>query len=183
MSSVETDTVDAPVRAIRRIVLMRHAKSDWPVGVADHERPLGQRGRSEAPLAGRWLAAAGLVPERVVVSSARRTRETWDLVAHEIGAGADGVEIDERLYGAGALALLEVIRETDAEVATLMLVGHNPGTEVLAMALDDGRGHVADRARMAGKFPTSGIACLHVPGAWGEVETGSCRLAAFAVAR
>jgi phosphohistidine phosphatase len=71
--------------AARRLVLLRHAKSAWP-DVADHERPLARRGRRDAPVAGRWLRTAGRVPDRVVCSTARRARETWQLAAAELDA-------------------------------------------------------------------------------------------------
>ncbi|MBL4558811.1 MAG: histidine phosphatase family protein [Rhodobacteraceae bacterium] len=61
---------------------MRHAKSDWGDPTrADHDRPLNRRGRRAAPLIGRWLAAQGAIPDAVLTSSARRTRETWDRMA------------------------------------------------------------------------------------------------------
>ena len=65
----------------RRLVLLRHAKSDYPDEVADHDRPLAARGRRDAPLVGRWLARSGYRPDAVICSTARRARETWDLVA------------------------------------------------------------------------------------------------------
>jgi len=73
---------------MRRLMLLRHAKSDRPPGIADHDRPLNRRGRDEAPLVGTYLAHNGLVPDRVLCSTSERTRETWELVA---GSLADAV--------------------------------------------------------------------------------------------
>ena len=78
-------------------MLLRHAKSAWP-DVADHERPLARRGRKDAPVAGRWLRAAGLVPDRVVCSTAKRARQTWQLAAAELEA-SPAVSFDRQVYG------------------------------------------------------------------------------------
>lgn len=86
---------------LRRLVVLRHAKSAWPDGVADHERPLAPRGRRDAPAAGRWLREAGCVPDLVVCSTAGRTRQTWDLVSDELDATMP-VTHDARLYRASA---------------------------------------------------------------------------------
>lgn len=98
----------------RRLVVLRHAKSAWPLP-ADHERPLAPCGRPDAPAAGHWLREAGCVPDLVVCSSARRVRQTWDLVAAEAEFGASTPVIYEvRLYGASADELLSVVREIPA---------------------------------------------------------------------
>ena len=68
----------------RRLILLRHAKSDWP-DVPDQERPLAKRGRRDAPVVGRWLRGHGYLPDTVICSVARRTRQTWKLVAPELG--------------------------------------------------------------------------------------------------
>src|ERR1700733_6103572 len=83
----------------RRLVLLRHAKSAWVDG-PDHDRPLGKRGRRDAPRAGRWLGRSGYVPDLVVCSTARRTRDTWRLAAAELGA-TPLVRFEPRVYGAG----------------------------------------------------------------------------------
>jgi phosphohistidine phosphatase len=169
--------------ADRRLVLLRHAKSDWPSGVADHDRPLGQRGRAEAPQAGRWLAAAGLVPDLALVSSAVRTRQTWNLVSDQFDAQVPTTFSDD-LYESGLVGSLALLRTLPDDVGTVLVVGHNPTTESLALYLEDGTGVAADRSRMAGKYPTGGVAVLHlqVPG-WGELDEATARLLAFAVPR
>lgn len=170
-------------RVDRRLVLLRHAKSDWPTGVPDRQRPLGERGNAEAPQAGRWLAAAGIAPDLALVSSARRARQTWRLVSAQLGTQT-ATRVEDALYGEGVDGMLEVIRDLPDAVSTALVVGHNPATEGLALMLEDGSGVAADRDRMAGKFPTGGIAVFHVqvPG-WSDLGPGTARLQAFAVPR
>ena len=162
----------------RQLVLIRHAKAGG--GPVDRDRPLADRGVAEAPAVGRWLAARRIAPDRVVVSPARRARRTWDLVADEVGAAAEPV-VDERVYANTVEDLLEIVRETPATVTTLALVGHNPGIQELAVMLDDGRGDDAGRAKLADKYPTSGVAVFEVGDPWSEVA--SAMLSSFAAPR
>ncbi|MFF0288850.1 SixA phosphatase family protein [Streptomyces sp. NPDC005262] len=167
--------------ALRRLVVLRHAKSAWPDGVADHERPLAPRGRRDAPAAGRWLREAGCVPDAVVCSTAGRTRQTWDLVSNELDATM-AVTHDARLYHASAGELLGVVRDIPARVRTLMLVGHNPGVQDLVLMLaGEGDGRALEQTRA--KFPTSAIAVLCLPGAWSDLEPGAARLTEMVVPR
>ncbi|MBT2395984.1 histidine phosphatase family protein [Streptomyces sp. ISL-100] len=164
----------------RRLVVLRHAKSAWP-DLPDSERPLAPRGRRDAPAAGRWLREAGCVPDLVVCSSARRTRQTWDLVAAEFGTTTPAIH-DARLYGASAEELLGVVREIPAQVRTLMVIGHNPGVQELVLLLaGEAEGYALDQART--KFPTSAIAVLGVPGPWSSLEPGAARLTDMVVPR
>ena len=166
---------------MKRLVVLRHAKSDWPVGVADRDRPLGRRGQRDAPAAGRWIAEHVGVPDTVWCSPARRTKETWELLAAQLG-GTPPVEFDERIYEASVSDLVEVLRETAKGSSSVLLVGHNPGVQELVLALAGGqRSEVQMLAET--KFPTSGVALLDVNGPWREVTAGSARLAAFAVPR
>ena len=164
----------------RRLVLVRHAKAaaDGP----DLERGLAGRGRADAPAVGRWLADQGLVPDRVVVSPARRARQTWELAAAELTRAPDPV-MDERIYSNTAEDLLSVVREVPAAIETLVVVGHNPAIQELAVALDDGRGDHAAHAKLAEKYPTSGVAVFTIDGAWGAVAPGTATLAQFAAPR
>ena len=162
----------------RRLVLVRHAKSKADGGI-DTERPLAKRGETDAPGIGRWLAQHGLVPDRVVVSPARRARQTWELAAAELGATPQPV-LDQRVYGNTVDDLLEVVRETPAGVDTLVLVGHNPSIEALAGVLDDGAGDTAARRELEQGYPTSGIAVFAVSKSWPDVDTAAGTLASFA---
>lgn len=166
---------------MKRLVVLRHAKSDWPVGVADRDRPLGRRGQRDAPAAGRWIAEHVGVPDAVWCSPARRTKETWELLAAQLG-GSPPVEFDERIYEASVSDLVEVLRETAKGSSSVLLVGHNPGVQELVLALAGGqRSQVQMLAET--KFPTSGVALLDVNGPWRELAAGSARLADFAVPR
>lgn len=173
----------APREGTRRLVLVRHAKSDWPDDVGDHERPLAPRGRRDAPAVGRWLATHLPRPDLVLVSDARRTRETWELAAEAYQPRVEDVRQEPRAYAASVDTLLWLVRETPDPVRTLVLVGHNPGMQALAAALDDGRGDAHARTRMREKFPTSGIAVLEVRGDWADAAPRGCRLVDFAVPR
>ncbi|HZG02661.1 MAG TPA: histidine phosphatase family protein [Streptomyces sp.] len=166
-------SVDVP----RRIVILRHAKADWPQ-VADHDRPLAERGRKDAPVAGRWLAASGIIPDLTLCSTATRTRETWKLVAHELPQRPRTV-YEERLYEATLGELIEVVNEVPDDVANLMLVGHNPGMHALADGLaGEAEGDTRVRLHRVG-FPTSAIAVVSFTGSWKSVELGVGRLEAY----
>ncbi len=153
---------------MRRLMLLRHAKSAWPAGTADLDRPLAPRGREAAPRIGRYLADEGLVADLVLVSPARRAQETWNLVR---GSATDAeVRTEPRIYEAPPGRLLEVVQEVDPGVRTLLLVGHNPGFEGLAKLLV-GHGDRYAFARLAQKYPTAGLAVLDFSvDSWREVE-------------
>ncbi|OBH01411.1 MULTISPECIES: histidine phosphatase family protein [unclassified Mycobacterium] len=163
----------------RTLLLMRHAKSDYPEGVADHDRPLAPRGVREAGLAGDWLRANVSPVDAVLCSTATRARQTL------ANTGLDApVRYSERLYGATPGTVIEEINETSDEVGTLLVVGHEPTTSELALILADGDG--TDDAvveRISTKFPTSAIAVLAVPGAWRDLEPGRAALTGFEVPR
>ena len=93
----------------RRLILLRHAKSDRP-DVPDQDRPLAKRGRRDAPVIGRWLHDHGYLPDTVICSAARRPRQTWKLVAPELG-GSPSVTFEPRAYAASAMTLLYLARE------------------------------------------------------------------------
>jgi phosphohistidine phosphatase len=166
-----------PGSAIRRLVLLRHAKSAWP-DVPDHERPLAGRGRRDAPVMGRWLQETGSRPDQVVCSTAQRTRETWRLVAAELDV-TPPVTYDERVYGATAAELLDLARESGPGVQSLLLVGHDPGLPDLALALAGPDSDEAARARVRVKFPTAAIAVLAFAGGWPELAPARAWLTAF----
>lgn len=168
--------------AARQLLLLRHAKSAWP-DVDDHERPLARRGRRDAPVAGRWLRAAGQVPDRVVCSTARRARQTWQLAAAELDA-SPRVSFDQRVYRAAAGELLDLARETVPKARTLLIVGHDPAMQQLTLAL--GRGRAGDEGaleRVRVKFPTAAIAVLEFTGTWQDLGPGQARLTNFVVPR
>jgi phosphohistidine phosphatase len=165
----------------RTLVLLRHAKSDWP-DVPDHERPLAERGRRDAPAMGRRLREAGLVPDGVLVSSARRTRETWRLVSEQLG-GEPSVVVEDRVYSAAPGAVLQLIRRVEPSWRTVLVVGHDPAVSELARTLPGESADPAFLVRMRLKFPTAAVAVLEFNGIWGELEPGAARLTAFVTPR
>jgi phosphohistidine phosphatase len=167
---------------MRRLILLRHAKSDWPEGVTDRERPLNQRGRTAAPLIGRYLARQALIPDLALVSTARRTRETWEL-ACEAAPNLPAATLNPIIYEASRDILMRLVRAAEDSVHTLIIVGHNPGMEMLAatLVLD---GPVADRRRLSAKYPTGGLAVIDLPVThWHETEPQTGTLARFIIPR
>jgi phosphohistidine phosphatase len=144
---------------MRRLMLMRHAKSDWSVGgQRDHDRALAARGREAAPLIAAYMARHGLKPDKVLVSTARRARETWDLVAPAFSTDLN-VSFDARLYEANPKALLVPLRAVDAAAHSLLMIGHNPGIQELANLLM-ASGDIDARQRLLEKFPTAALAVI-----------------------
>jgi phosphohistidine phosphatase len=163
---------------MKTLTLLRHAKSGWddPVG-RDFDRPLNGRGRRAATTVGAEMKAQGLVFDRVVASPARRVVETLEEVAR--GYGPIEAHYDEHVYLASPAVLLDLVRGTEDEVERLLLVGHNPGLEALALLLtrDDGD---ALRAEVAIKYPTGTVAEISIPAdSWRQVRPGTGRLVRF----
>ena len=165
----------------RTLVLLRHAKSDWPADVPDHERPLADRGRRAAPVMGRWLREEGYRPDHAMCSTALRTRQTWELVGTELDADPPA-EFEPRLYGATVQDLLDVIASAPENAGTVLVIGHNPGIEHLALTLT-GDVPSVDRDRIRRKYPTAAAAVFEWPGGWDQVATGSARLVRFVTPR
>ena len=179
----QDETAEKPLApSTLRLILLRHAKSDWPEGVADEERPLAERGRKAAALMGDYLAREGLTPELALVSTARRTRETWALVAERLPAGPP-MRHEADLYAASAEGILRVLRSVDAGCRSVLVLGHNPGMEDLALMLA-GHGAAAERRRMAEKYPTGGLAVIDLPvGRWADIKAGAGVLERFVTPR
>ncbi len=163
-------SVDTP----RRIVLLRHAKADWPQ-VSDHDRPLADRGRKEAAEAGRRLADTGIPFDQALCSTSARTRETWKLAVQEFPHRPKTV-YEERIYEASPGELIAVLNETPDDLRNVVVVGHNPGmealTEILAGSAED---EVRERIGRRG-FPTAAFAVLTFTGSWKDVEPGTAAL-------
>jgi phosphohistidine phosphatase len=161
----------------KRLFILRHAKSSWDdPGLADHERPLAPRGRRAVEAIAAHVNAAGIAPELVLCSSARRTRETLEGVA----VGGEHV-IESDLYGASCEEVLERLHRVPEEVGSVMLVGHNPTLQALVLRLSDGdaaadASHLAEVRR---KFPTGALATLTFDGTWEELSPRSARLASY----
>ena len=163
---------------MKTLILMRHAKSDYPDGVPDFDRPLAPRGERDADASGIWLAAAFPVIDEVVVSPARRARDTWALCAPHLDARE--VREDNRIYDDWGSCLPDVVAGIRPTTETALIVGHNPGIEEYAERLA-GAADSAARARMMRKYPTCGIAVIGMP-ADASAGDGTV-LRAFAVPR
>lgn len=144
----------------RRLVLLRHAKAAWPEDVADADRPLASRGKHDAPAAGQWLAEHVPAIDITVCSTALRAQQTWNLVSPEL-SGQPLLRPDDRLYGASAEQLLEVVRMLPDEARTAVVVAHNPGLEELTTLLT-GQPH---------ELGTAGIVVLACPENWAATAT------------
>jgi phosphohistidine phosphatase len=156
----------------RPLVVVRHAKSAWPDGVPDSERPLNARGRRDAPVVGRWIRDRVGHLDAVVCSPATRTRQTWALIAAEL-EGAPAPVFDDRVYAAADETLLAVVREISDELGSVLLVGHNPGVSELVFSL------TGEHLEMK----TSAIAVLGVGGSWADVGPGNATLIDHATPR
>jgi phosphohistidine phosphatase len=164
--------------AIRRLLLLRHAKSSWSEpGLADHDRPLSSRGRRAAAAVGDHLGQLVTPPELVLCSSAARTVETLERIRPALSPDA-AVEIEPALYGASADELLARLRRLPATVRCALLIGHNPGIEALASRLV-GKGEHDQRAAMARKFPTAALAHLAIEQPWSALRPGTATLEQF----
>jgi phosphohistidine phosphatase len=163
---------------MRRLLILRHAKSDWPSGFSDFERPLAARGRIAAPMMGRYLRDEGLIPDLAIVSSARRTVETWEMLHPELGEIVPH-RLERRIYEAPYEHLVAVIKDVPDAVRTLLLVGHNPGSEELA-AVMIGYGDRFAAQRMQRKYPTAGLCVLDFEiEHWSGLTERSARLDRF----
>ncbi|MEU9569937.1 histidine phosphatase family protein [Streptomyces massasporeus] len=158
----------------RRIALFRHAKADWPQ-VTDHERPLADRGRTEAAEAGRRLADTGIAFDLALCSTAVRTRETWKLAVQEFPQRPKTV-YEERIYEASPGELIALLNETPDDVRNVLMIGHNPGIQGLAEVLA-GSGEDEARERMTRRgFPAAAFAVLSFGGPWKSLEPGVAEL-------
>ncbi|WP_405874359.1 MULTISPECIES: SixA phosphatase family protein [unclassified Streptomyces] len=152
----------------RRIVLFRHAKADWPQ-VTDHERPLAERGRTEAAVAGRRLADTGIPFDLALCSTATRTRETWKLAVHELAHRPKTV-YEERIYDSSPGELIALLNETPEDAQNAILIGHNPGVQGLADILaGSADGDARERMNRFG-FPAAAFAVLSFEGSWKALE-------------
>ena len=148
---------------MKTLTLLRHAKSSWNDPVArDFDRPLNKRGRRAARTIGREMRAQGLEFDRVIASPAVRVVETLDDVSEGYGAAIRPI-YDRRVYLASAATLLEIVHQADDGADRLLLVGHNPGLEALALLLTHNGGSADLREAMAEKYPTATVAHILFP--------------------
>jgi phosphohistidine phosphatase len=161
---------------IRQLFLLRHAKSSWEnPQLADHDRPLAPRGRRATNLIAEHLSRELIAPALVLCSSARRARETLERIAPALGKQV-AVRIERDLYAGSEHQLLDRLRAVSDDAASVMLIGHNPAVEQLAITLASSGEKVAIIER---KYPTGALATLEFSGSWRELGPGGGELTAF----
>jgi phosphohistidine phosphatase len=166
---------------VKELYLLRHAKSSWDdPGLADRDRPLAPRGKRAAALIADHLRERGNVPALVLSSDARRARQTLKPVERVLG-GQSQVLVEEGLYGATAPELLDRLRSVADAVPSVMLVGHNPGLQDLALLLSRPGGR---REAVAEKFPTGALALLELDvDGWAQLREGAGLLSELVLPR
>jgi phosphohistidine phosphatase len=167
---------------LRTLYLLRHAKSSWDdPGLADRDRPLAPRGRRAAKKLARHIRQSGVGPKLVFCSPSMRTRETLDAIGAALGDPE--IRFESELYGASAATLLTSVRTAEPAVSSLLVIGHNPGLQDLAVELA-GSGDEDARERLEAKLPTGALVTLVFDvTTWDEVESGSGELTGFVVPR
>lgn len=167
---------------MKTIYLLRHAKSSWKDATRDDfDRPLNKRGRRAAKAMGRYLATQGIEPAQILCSSSRRTRETLEILQKAIGASIP-IRFEKGIYLAEAPDLLTRLRTLSDSLSSVLLIGHNPGMERLALMLAAAGGEA--EVRMADKFPTGALAILRADtDTWEQLAPDMARLEAFVCPR
>jgi phosphohistidine phosphatase len=167
--------------ASRRLLVVRHAKSAWPPGVPDRARPLGSRGRHDAPLMGQRIQALVGTLDLVMISPSQRTQETWTLI-NEVLGHAGQVVTDPCIYDAWGAHMIDLVRDLPEDARTVMILGHEPGVSELVLGLA-GPGHAHLRDLVATKFPTCAVALLSADLPWSGFIPGCAVLEAFTTPR
>jgi phosphohistidine phosphatase len=166
-----------------RLLVLRHAKSERAeAGMPDRSRRLNTRGHRDAAAIGAYLARHGLTPNAALISSAQRTRETWEEVAAEL-PDAPAAAYDERLYNAGGGAILKVLKQAGGSAETLLIIAHNPGLHDLARNLI-ASGDVEWRERLNERLPTAGLVVIDFAVEdWSKLHPHAGRLERFVTPR
>jgi phosphohistidine phosphatase len=164
---------------MRRLLLLRHSKADRSQpGEPDTGRTLAERGRKDAAHIGSYMAKHALTPDRVLVSPAIRTQETWTCASGAFRPAPEASTV-ERLYDATAHTILAIVKDVPAGAHSVLVIGHNPGLHELALMLM-ASGDIEAREQLAEKLPTSGLIALDFAvDAWSELHPHSGRLERF----
>ncbi len=174
---------------MRQLLLLRHAKSLWDdPKLSDHARPLNARGREAGRAVGDAMRARGLVPDLVLVSSARRTLQTLESL--QPWSRTPLIEPMDALYLASVPALLDVLHLVTESIETILLIGHNPGLHELAMVLVGAQAFTQasgeDAAmldRLAQGYPTAALSEFEITGPWTTLGEGGGHLKRFTAPR
>jgi phosphohistidine phosphatase len=164
---------------MRRLILFRHAKAEASEpGMEDRARVLVDRGRKDAAKMGAYMAGHGIIPDKVVISPAARTQETWKYAASAFRPSPAAMSA-ETIYDATPHALLGVIKAAPAPAHTLLIVGHNPGLHEAALMLI-ASGDIETRERLREKLPTAGLVIIDFAfDDWNKLHPQSGRLERF----
>lgn len=157
----------------RTLILLRHAKSDWPVGVEDISRPLAARGRRDAQSAADCISGEAGLPDLIITSPAMRTRETVEIITG-IWPSVPDILVDDRMYDAEVGDVESVVAQIPVGARTVLLVGHNPGLADFAASWPQ-RAEPQAQERLAVKFPTSAMAFIDVMGEWSAPDSTTLR--------
>jgi phosphohistidine phosphatase len=161
---------------LKRLLLIRHGKSSWDdPALADPERPIAPRGRKAAERIAEHFAGSATV-DLVLCSSARRTRETLELLLSVFGDAE--VNVEDGLYGASVPDLIERLHDVPDEIGSVAVIGHNPGIQDLTIELARDGPHLE---RALKKFPTAAVAVLEFDAPWSALAAGDARLVSFTV--
>ena len=160
---------------MKHLHLLRHAKSSWDdPDLPDSERPLNKRGRRAAKTMARHMRDEGVAPQLVLCSPALRTRQTLERIEPALGKRL--VQVEPSLYGAGVGVLLEHVRAVPETIDSVLVIGHNPGLQDLAVGL--ARPGPATQ-ELAAKFPTAALATLAFRGRWADLDAGAAELVGY----
>jgi len=161
-----------------RLALLRHSEAHPHAAGGDKERPLTKAGRKLAARMGKYCRDIPLIPDLVLVSSALRTRETFEFVAGEIGQELK-VTFDPALYSAASTTIKELIADVTSEHKTVLVIGHNPGIAECAFMFS-GDGDPRMLAEMRSHFPAPALAIIDFPfETWAEIAAGQGKLDRF----
>ncbi|MEQ1509062.1 MAG: histidine phosphatase family protein [Sphingopyxis sp.] len=171
---------------MKRLILLRHAKSGWDDPVArDYDRPLNPRGRAAAAVIGQWASTHifgpnGLMVDSIIASPAVRCSETLDLFQPAAGLATIEPHWDRRIYLASSATLIDVLCDLPDHITTALMCGHNPGMEDLILDLVPDDGTSPDRDIAEEQFPTAALAMIEMDiGHWADVQNRCGRLAQF----
>ena len=158
----------------RSLIIMRHGKSDWNIGSrSDFERPLAKRGQKAVKRVGQWLIQQGLIPDHIISSPANRAQQTAIRICQTIKIAESIINWEPRVYGAEMATLLDVLTACPSEKQRVMLIGHNPGLEMLVRYL---AGKTFETSHDNNPMPTAALASLDMPDNWEGLAAGAGQL-------
>jgi phosphohistidine phosphatase len=156
---------------MKTLILVRHAKSSWKeLNLSDFKRPLNKRGKRDAPFMGKLMKKMKINPEVVISSPAVRALETARIICSELGIPEKKIIFEKNIYEASQSELLSILTQTESNIDSLMMFGHNPGLTYLSNYLS---GDNIDN------IPTTGVVGLSFQGSWSELKERSCKLEYF----